>query len=499
MPFELLDRPGDYIDGRFCVPAAADGELRIASPADLRDVTAVHPYSNAAVHAAVDAARRAFPSWRRVAQSERAQWLRRYQAQLRAHKPELSQLLVREVGKPAWEAATEVDAMITKVDVMLDEGASYTADRTLDDLPGEIRYKPHGVVAVIGPFNFPGHLPNGQIIPALLLGNTVVHKPSERTPSLATWMARCFHEAGLPAGVFNVVQGVGSAGATLAEHPEVDGVMFTGSVAVGRRILASQAQRLDRLIALELGGKNTAVVLDDCDLERAARAIAFAAFVTAGQRCTATSRVVVAAGVADALLDRLSQLARTLQVGYPLHAEIFMGPLISDAAQDRLLAAQASARTAGFSAVVEGGPASIAGYQGHYVRPAIHVAPGPKAAAPGYRDEELFGPDLAVYVVPDADAAIEIANDTRFGLAASVFTCSRPAFEHVADGLRVGVLQWNRSTAGASGRLPFGGIKDSGNHRPAGIMAGTSCTYAQAVQLPGPADEALPSWPGLRP
>lgn len=499
MALPVLDRPGDYIAGRFQVPIAADGELHIHSPADQSELSAVHPYAASAIDAAADAARTAFPTWRRTALPERAACLKRYQAQLGAHRAELVQTIVREVGKPAWEAATEVDAMIAKVDVMLGEGHSYTADRVIADLPGEIRYRPHGVIAVIGPFNFPGHLPNGQIIPALLLGNTVVHKPSERTPSMATWMARCFHEAGLPAGVFNVVQGEGPAGGALAQHAGVDGVMFTGSVAVGRRILASQGERLDRIIALELGGKNTSVVLDDCDLERASRAIAFAGFVTAGQRCTATSRVVVTAGIADALLARLAELTRAVTVGYPLDSEVFMGPLISAQAQARVLAGQAAAQAAGFTPLVPGGSAEVPGHAGHYLRPALHVAPNASARAPGYSDEELFGPDLAVYIARDADAALALANDTRFGLTASVFTRSREAFEQAADRLRVGVLQWNRSTAGASGRLPFGGIRNSGNHRPAGIMAGTSCVYPLAIQVPGPADGPLPSWPGLRP
>ncbi len=497
MPFERLERPGDYIDGRFCVPGAAQGELFILSPADANDVTAFHPYAECAVHEAVAAARNAFPGWRRQTQAERAQLLRRYQERLRAHRSDLAHAIAREVGKPLWEASTEVDAMIGKVDVMLGEGARFTEDLQLPDLPGEIRYRPHGVVSVIGPFNFPGHLPNGHIVPALLLGNCVVHKPSERAPSTATWMARCFDEAGLPPGVFNLVQGPGSYGALLSEHADVDGVMFTGSVAVGRRILASQAGRLDRIVALELGGKNTAVVLDDCDLERAARAIAFAAFVTAGQRCTATSRVVVTAGIAPRLAARLVEIAAALTVGYPFDADVFTGPVISAASADRVLAAQAIARNHGFAPLCPGGRSESLGRSGHYLRPAVHRAPTASACAPGYSDVELFGPDLAIYVADDLEHALAVANDTRFGLAAAVFTESAEAFERAADELRVGVLHWNRPTTGASGRLPFGGVKQSGNHRPAGVMAGTSCAYPLAVLLRPGREAALPAWPGM--
>jgi succinylglutamic semialdehyde dehydrogenase len=495
MPLALLDRPGDYFGGAFH-GGTGDGELRIVSPADSTDVTAIHPYSRTTLHAAVSAARCAFPDWRRLEIDQRAALLRGYQASLRAHSAELTEIIAREVGKPRWEAKTEVDAMISKVDVMLGEGRLIAEDQRLSDLSGEVRQRPLGVIAVIGPFNFPGHLPNGHIVPALLLGNCVVHKPSEKTPSVATWMARCIHEAGFPAGVFNVVQGPGELGAELATHPAIDGLMFTGSAAVGRRIMASQGEHFERLIALELGGKNASVVFDDCDLERTARAVGFSAYVTAGQRCTATSRLIVTEGIASALIARLADFARGLRIGYPLDESVFMGPMISEQARDRLLAAQHSAIQHGFRAVVPGGPCSIHGHPGHYVRPALHVAEAPSSRAPGYSDSELFGPDLAVYVARDPDHALTLANDTQSGLTASVFTASRSAFEHAADELRVGVLQWNRATAGASARLPFGGIRASGNHRPAGILAGAACSYPLAVQLPAASEGPLPNWPG---
>lgn len=388
--------------------------------------------------------------------------------------------------------------MIGKVDLTLGEGMRYTEDRALPELPGEIRYRPHGVIAVIGPFNFPGHLPNGQILPALALGNTVVHKPSERTPSAATWMARCFQEAGLPPGVFNVAQGDGAAGGALATHRDVDGVMFTGSVAVGRRLLASQGARIDRVIALELGGKNASLVLDDCDLERTARALAFSGYVTAGQRCSATSRVLVTRQVAPALIDRLTRIAEGLRVGYPLADDVFMGPVISAESRERMLSALQSAEQHGYRTLVRGAPVEVPGRTGFYVRPALHLAEDARTDAPGYTDSELFAPALAVHVVQDLDEALSIANDTWSGLTAGVFTASRDAFERAAEELRVGVLHWNRATAGASGRLPFGGIRDSGNHRPAGILAGTACVYPLAVTLSPPSDDPLPNWPGAQ-
>jgi succinylglutamic semialdehyde dehydrogenase len=310
-------------------------------------------------------------------------------------------------------------------------------------------------------------------------------------------MARCFDEAGFPSGVVNVVQGPGEHGQVLATHPEIDGVMFTGSTAVGRRIVAAQTDRLDRLVALELGGKNASVALDDCDVERTARAVTFSAYVTAGQRCTASSRLIVTAAVAGPLIDRITELARGLKVGYPLDAAnpVFMGPVISDAARQRLIAAQEAARRRGFQALLPGGELS-ARHNGHYVSPGLHVAPGPDALVPEYTETELFGPDLAVYVVADSDTAFALANRGWSGLTASVFTASRERFEQAADQLRVGVLQWNRASAGASSRLPFGGLRESGNHRAAAIHAGLACSYPLGLQLPA-AKEAALTWPGF--
>jgi succinylglutamic semialdehyde dehydrogenase len=494
----LLSRPGDYIDGRFEAPPRPDGELLVHGPADLHELVSAHDYEFGRVDAAVVAARAAFPAFRKLGMDVRADMLRRYQARLRAHREEIALAIALEVGKPLWDAYTEVDAMAGKVDLSLGEGARFTAGAELPNLPGQIRYRPLGVLGVIGPFNFPGHLPNGQIVPALLLGNCVVHKPSEKTPSTATWIARCLQQAGLPAGVFNLVQGAAESGRRLSVHSDVDGVLFTGSAAVGQRIVQDNAAHPQRLVALELGGKNAAIVLDDCDLERTARAVAFAAFATAGQRCTSTSRLFATPGIAAALTERLAQIARAIRVGHPLDADVFMGPMISGASRDALLAAQSRARAAGFEAVAPGGDLAVPGHDGHYVQPAIHRAPRSDLDVDGYSDEELFGPDLAVYPAGDLEAAVAAANRSRFGLAASVFTSSRAAFERAADSLRVGVVHWNRSSAGASGRLPFGGVKQSGNHRPAGILAAAACAYPQGVLL-APADEPgpLPTWPGM--
>ncbi|MFO0596708.1 MAG: aldehyde dehydrogenase family protein [Myxococcaceae bacterium] len=486
----------DFIGGSLTVPANPEGTLVTFSPADLDDRVLEVPWARSQVDAAVDAARTAFPAWRKLGQAARAELLKKYQAALKARLDELTKAISREIGKPLWEAKTEVQAMVTKVDVSLGEATAFTRDHRIDDLPGEIRHRPHGVVAVLGPFNFPGHLPNGQIVPALLMGNTVVFKPSDKGPLTAALMAQCFADAGFPPGVFNVVQGAVPVAQHLSTHPGVDAILFTGSVPVGQQIVAANAHRPGVLIALELGGKNASLVFDDVDLERAVREIAFSGFATSGQRCTATSRVYVTKGIAAQFIDRLAAAARSVKVGHPADEGVFMGPVISEGTRRALIDAQKKAVGAGFEAVVPGGIAE-ARTRGHYVRPAVHVARGSVQHVAGYTDTELFAPDLAVVTVADADEAIALANETPFGLSAAVFTRSAELFERAADALRVGVLHWNRSSAGASGRLPFSGVKASGNHRPAGVLMGTSCVYPMGVLLPPKAETPLPSWPGI--
>ncbi|MEM9070668.1 MAG: aldehyde dehydrogenase family protein [Myxococcota bacterium] len=490
---ETFDNPGNFLDGAFV--AASGAELCVRSPADQKDIVGRHGVDPAHVDRAVEGARKALPAWRRLGKEGRSALLRTYQERLRHHRSAIAETIAREVGKPLWDSNGEAGALAGKVDLMLGEGAAWTEDRSLSDLPGEIRYQAHGVLSVVGPFNFPAHLPNGQIVPALLAGNTIVFKPSEKTPNAAVWLARCFQEAGFPPGVVNVVQGGPEVAKRLVAHDDIDGVLFTGSLAVGRRVLEANLHRPGCLIALELGGKNASIVLDDADIARAVNQIAFAAYATTGQRCTATSRVYVTKGAAPALLEGLQRIAKGLVVGYPLDEGVFMGPLISEASRSALFSAQARAREAGFEAVVEGGVLDVDGREGWYVRPSIHRAPRADIRVEGYTHDELFGPDVAIYEVDSLDEAVALANGTEFGLAAAVFTESEASFEKAADELRVGVLHWNQSSAGASGRLPFGGVKGSGNHRPAGITAGAFCAWPQAVRFRPSGD--LPTWPGF--
>ena len=330
---------------------------------------------------------------------------------------------------------------------------------------------------MLGPFNFPLHLPNGHVLPALACGNTVVFKPSEIAPHAAELYARCLMEAGVPAGAFNLVQGPGPAGAALAAHAGVDGVLFTGSWAVGQAIQRATLGQT-KLLALEMGGKNAALVLRDADLDKAVYDALFSAFVSAGQRCTAASRLIVEGPPerADAVAARIAALASKLSVGHPLDDGIFMGPLASEQALDKF---ESGIRAAAAEPVLEPRRLSPRGLRGCYLSPGVHRVLERTGSA--YEKEELFGPDLAVYHAASLEEAVAIANATDYGLAASVHTASRESFERCLSALECGVINWNAPTVGASGRLPFGGLKRSGNHRPAGLFSALYCAAPVAV------------------
>jgi succinylglutamic semialdehyde dehydrogenase len=487
---DVIAARGDYLDGRFRRPERPDGEIVRESPNGDGLRVGTFPTSLAAVDDAVEAARRAQPAWGRLPLGDRAAALARLKDAFASRGEGLARLVALEIGKALWEARTEIAGLGAKIDVTVREAAVEIAPRRPENLRGGTEWRPLGTVAVLGPFNFPLHLPHGQIVAALLAGNAVVFKPSELAPAAGQAYAEAADAAGLPPGVFGLVQGDGRAGAHLAAHRDVGGVLFTGSYATGRRILEATLDRPGKLVALEMGGKNAAVVLADADLDRTAAEIAQGATLTTGQRCSATSRLVVARSVAGALVDRVARLFRGLRIGDPLAEDTYMGPLVSVAARARYLAALAAA-DADAEVVVAGGAVDR---PGAYVAPSLRLVTR-RDPTSAYQRDELFGPDLAVYPVEDLDEAIALANDTEYGLVASLFSTARPAWDEFRARVRAGVLHWNRSTAGASGRLPFGGLGRSGNHRPAGVMMIRACAVPVAVLEDGGAAVRPPGFP----
>lgn len=497
---------GNYIDGKFRSASESgdvNGEWIGKSPADFSDQLGRFQYSYPSADHAVAAARKAFDGWRKKPLADRTSLLKKYQAAVKKREEDLIHAMAREVGKPAWEAKTEVAAMFNKVDVTINESMKFVADfeiqKIMENTTGSCHYRPLGVMAVIGPFNFPGHLPNGHIVPALLTGNTVVFKPSEKSPMVGQIMAECFDEAGIPAGVFNMIQGQGEVGRRLCVHEEVDGVLFTGSYEVGTRIKQDTLQQHWKLLALEMGGKNPTLIWDDANMDLAIQDTLVSAYVTAGQRCSATSRVIVHNKVLEKFVERFHERAKAFSIGHPLDNP-FIGPLIEQGAVDRYMKFLGIASREGAEIVMRGKALELK-YSGNYVTPTIcwfkdsSIEQTRKSV---FQQTELFAPSVAILGVDTLEEAIAQANETQYGLAASIFTANRTNFEKAREDLEFGLVNWNKSTVGASSRLPFGGFKKSGNHFPTALTSTLYCAMPIAsLEVAEPKLAAATTYPGL--
>ncbi|MFN5614690.1 MAG: succinylglutamate-semialdehyde dehydrogenase [Brevundimonas sp.] len=428
------------------------------------------------VAAAVAAARVAFPDWADRPRQDRVDAVKRYQAVLKAHADGLAETIANETGKPLWEAKTEVAAMVGKVDISIRAYDERTGGRTTETGFGRavLRHRPHGVATVLGPFNFPGHLPNGHIVPALLAGDTVVFKPSEETPAVGALMAEAFAEADLPAGVVNLVQGGREVGAALLDLP-IDALMFTGSGAAGAHFRRKFADDPHVILALELGGNNPLVVWDAADAEAVAGIAVQSAFITTGQRCSCARRLIVPEGPqGDAIVEAIAALAdRLVFAPWTSAPEPYAGPLISEKAAAAALAALQQRIDAGARVIRASGP--VSNLPGAFVRPAIIDVTGVEVP-----DEEMFAPFLQVTRVPGFEAAIAAANATRYGLSAGLVSDDPAHWERFVRRIRAGVVNFNRPTTGAAGDMPFGGLGASGNHRPSAYYAADYCAYPVA-------------------
>lgn len=449
--------------------------FRSVSPSDPTDEIGCFARADAAaVDAAVARARAAFPAWRDLGFEHRARVLERYRDIALARKEELAQLVAREVGKALWDARSEAALIGAKVDTTLGDGMRPVAD--LAPAPGvRATFHPRGVLAVLGPFNFPAHLPNGHLVPALATGNTVVFKPSELSPAVGAKLGTWLHEAGVPEGVFELVQGGAATGASLAKHLDVDGVLFTGSYPVGRALTEATLDQPGKLLALEMGGKNAIIVQRDADLELAIAETALSICATTGQRCSCASRLFVDRHIESEFTERLMRVLAGIRIGPPLEEGVFMGPLVSQAAFDKLRGLSSPTALGDGERILHITP----GFPAPYVGPGLVRYATARQASP-YQREELFGPEAAIHPIDDLTEAIAAVNDSDYGLVASVFSKSRAAFDHATGRVRTGLLNWNKGTIGASGKLPFGGLGKSGNDRPAGLAASVYCTVPQA-------------------
>jgi len=429
------------------------------------------------VNETVARARRAWPQWAAQPLATRIELMRRFANEVRKEQEAFATLIARETGKPLWEARTEVDSVIAKVEISVRAYAERTGQRKLDSaLQGTtaLRHKPHGVMAVLGPYNFPAHLPNGHIVPALIAGNAVILKPSEKTPATGELLVKCFNAAGIQPDVVQLLIGGPAEGEALVAHDGVDGVLFTGSAKVGVAINTKLAAKPGKIVALEMGGNNPIVLWQTPKLPDAATLIVQSAFTSAGQRCTAARRLIVKSDLYDQAIEEVKRLTDRIIVGAPFDEPApFMGPVIDEQAADQL--------TESFLYLLSNGGRPIC----HMRRPVEgrpFISPGliDTTAINNRPDVELFGPLLQVIRVDDFDQAIAEANNTRFGLSASLIGGTPQEYNRFWANIRAGIVNWNRPTNGASSAAPFGGIGLSGNHRPAAFYAADYCAYPVA-------------------
>ena len=454
------------------------------------------------IDAVVQSTEKGHAHWKALSFEQRTQYLKRYQEIVLTKREEIARAIALEVGKPYWESLTEADALSAKVETTLNESLKRINTQSFENiLPatrGEIYYRPLGPTLIIGPFNFPCHLANGQILSALIGGNSIIFKPSEKTPYSAQLLIDCFAAAEFPEGVINLIQGGPETANRLIKEKSIKGIYFTGSKDVGKTILKYTHSDLSKLVALELGGKNTTIIHSDANLDAAKVELLKACFLTTGQRCTSTSIVAIHRSIADKFIDDFHELTKKIIIDHPTDFQKmpFMGPLIDKRSEDNYLAFMGMAKREDAQEIMRG-KAVEKKYLGHYVTPSIHYMErlNPEAH---FIKSEIFGPNTTFLPYSDIEEAIAIANTPEYGLAASVFSADDAIFTKCASEIATGLINHNRATIGASSKLPFGGVKNSGNYRPAAVNMVDSCVYPQScLRVQSPESPSLESVVGL--
>lgn len=428
------------------------------------------------VNLAVERARELFPLWAQLPIEDRIHYLEIYAQVLENSLEEFAEIISLETGKPRWEAKAEVNAMISKIPISIDAYKARCPEISQTQATGKMvtRHKPHGVVAVLGPFNFPGHLPNGHIIPALLAGNTIVFKPSELTPLVGETLYRFWEASSLPYGVLNIVQGDKTVGKILTEHPDIDGLFFTGSAQTGAFFSEYYGKHPEKILALEMGGNNPLVVSHIKDLKAAAYLTIQSAFLTSGQRCSCARRLIILDEHANSFLKELNHMIQQIKIGlFTDSPEPFMGPVINSQAAQKILQKQ--------DELIKKG-ATVLHSCRLLKKDSCLLTPGliDVTYVEKREDEEIFGPLLQIIRVKDFDAAIDEANRTAYGLTAGLLSDIREEFERFFWEVKAGVINWNTPLTGASSHAPFGGVGKSGNHRPSAFYAADYTAYPVA-------------------
>ncbi len=425
------------------------------------------------INAASHAAHQALSSWSNISFEQRAQYAKEFAQQIEKNRAQLAQLISLETGKPLWESHTEVTAVTGKINLSIQAYHERTGEKqtTTAEANACLRFKPQGVVVVLGAFNFPAHLSNGHIVPALLAGNTILYKPSEQTPAVAELIMQCWHESGIPAGVINCVQGDYHCGSTLLSQ-DIQGVFFTGSYPTGKRIHQQFSDRPEVILALEMGGNNPLVIDDVRNVNAAVYQTLLSTLITSGQRCTCARRVMIPDSLhGDEFLNHFIKACAAVTVSpFDKEQEPFMGPVISHVQALKHLHAQKRLSDMGGESLLS--MKLLAEYTG-LLSPGIIDMTGVN----GPPDEEVFAPFVQVYRYKHFEEAVELANKTRYGLAAGLLSDNEEHYQYFYQKVRAGLINWNRPTTGAASSLPFGGVGWSGNHRPSAYFAADYCSY----------------------
>ena len=480
---------GNYYDGAFNLPAttgpfAVENIIKRACPADTGLNLWETPVDYRDVDRVVESAIAGFKTWKKLTQEDRNNYIRVYQAEVKKRQEEIALAIAYETGKPLWDSRTEAASIVSKVNVTLEDSLPRIANKKINDiLPktnGHIIYKPLGPSLIIGPFNFPCHLANGQMLSSLIAGNSIIFKPSEKTCYSGQLLIECFHAAGFPTGVINMIQGDGEVARRLTKEKAIKGVFFTGSKEVGKKILDVTHHDLGKQVSLELGGKNTTILHNDANLDHALLELLKSCFLSSGQRCTSTSIVAIHRSIQNSFIERFHNMAKKIIIDHPVEytREPFMGPLIDQSAVDAYLLFMGMAKREGVQEIMRGKQIDKS-KKGYYVSPSIHYAERWNNDSI-FLHSEIFGQNVTFIPYDTIEEAIKIANATEYGLAAAVFTKDPTIFKFCVEEIDSGLVNFNRSTVGASAKLPFGGVKNSGNYHPAALTTIDSCVYQVA-------------------
>jgi len=478
MKIKARDYKGDYIKGRFCKVEDPNGEIWSKNPGDLDAPALTFPFSYENIHDAVTAAKRSFGTWRRQSVKSRAEALVKYREVLKSKKPEVTYWCSFETGKPLWESNLEFDETISIIDFFINQGSQTSVEQKVSTSDGNCvtRFFARGTCAIITPASQPILFPHSYFIPALMNGNTAVIKTCSQTPFLGQTFSEIVHESGISAGILNFVHGDSESARRLVSHAGVDAVFYHGPVETAAKVKKQILSDLWKFSIIESGGKNAQIIWEDCNYEKALYDAIYSSFLTSGQRCSSTSRILVHDKLYSQFLKDFHQLAKKTSVGFGLSDNFspFMGPLMSERAVEDYLRFQGIAVREGAEEIMRGKTLER-DKKGFYISPSIHAIEKPDSKSI-YQKSEIHGPNVAVFRIKDIDEAVEIVNQPQWGLVASIYTGAREYFYRLADEIKVGVIHWNRPTTALSYQLPLGGINKSGNEHPMGSFAGIQCT-----------------------